>query len=139
LAKDDNRRAVSSAVTDRMRELGITVAEIRRRTGQSETTIHGVIQRKGRPAKSTLTLLSAGLDWQLNHLDNILHGRLHENVVPASPLERYLAEIAHVLTDINTLREDVSGLKEIVYRMDEKMDVLIAVKHRSSGDGAGPE
>jgi cyanate lyase len=119
LAKDDNRRAVSSAVTDRMRELGITVAEIRRRTGQSETTIHGVIRGKGRPTKSTLTLLSVGLDWQRNHLDNILQGTPHKNAVPAPPLEGYLAKIARELADINTLREDVSELKEVVYRMDE--------------------
>jgi len=122
---------------DRIHELGFTVAEISRRTGQSETTIHAVIQGKGQPTRSTLALLSAGLDWQIDHLDNILHGIPHEDAESASPLERNLAQLARGLAEIDTLREDVSELKDIVYRMDRKMDVVIAVQHASSGGGAG--
>jgi cyanate lyase len=137
--KEDDRRAVSTAVTDRMRELGFSVAEIRRRTGLSETTIHAVIQRTGQPTKSTLALLSAVLDWRINHLYNILHGRPHENVAPASPLEKNLAQLARRLADIDTLREDVSELKDIVHRIDGKIDVVIAVRDGSDGDGDGAE
>ena len=137
--KDDGRRAVSRAVTDRMHELGCTVAEISRRTGQSETTIYSVIQEKGQPTRSTLALLSAGLDWQIDHLDNILHGVPHENVVSPSPLEQNLAQLARGLTDIDTLRENVSELKDIVHSIDRKLDVVIAIQHASAEKGAGSE
>jgi predicted transcriptional regulator len=135
----DDRRAVSTAVTSRMRELGLTVVEINRRTGLSETTIHGVIQGNSKPTKSTLALLSVVLDWQIGHLYNILRGRPHENVTPDSPLERSLAQLASGLAGIDTLREDVSELKDIVHRIDGKIDVVIAVQHPSSRDHPEPE
>jgi hypothetical protein len=124
--KDEARRAVSTAVTERMRELGFTVAEISRRTGLSETTIHGVIQVTSRPAKSTLALLSAVLSWRINHLYNILYGRAHENVTAKSPLEEYLVQVVDRLAVIDTLQEDVSEVKGIVRRINGKIDAMIA-------------
>jgi hypothetical protein len=125
-AKYEDRQAVSTAVTERMHQLGLTVAEINRCTGLSETTIYAVIQVTGQPTKSTLALLSVVLDWRINHLYNILQGRAHENVVTESPLEKNLAQLVRGLADINTLREDVSELKEVVRRIDGKVDVVIA-------------
>jgi transcriptional regulator with XRE-family HTH domain len=130
-AKQEARQAVSTAVTERMHQLGLTVAEINRRTGLSETTIYAVIQVTGQPTKSTLALLSAVLDWRLNHLYNILRGRAHENIVTESPLEKNLAQLVRGLADINTLREDVSELKDVVNRIDGKVDVVIASRDSS--------
>lgn len=104
--KDEDRRAVGKAVTERMRQRGLTVAEINRRTGLSETTIYAVIQVTGQPTKSTLALLSAVLNWRIDHLYNILWGRAHENVATESPLEENLAQVVRGLADIDTLRED---------------------------------
>ncbi|MBV9380991.1 MAG: helix-turn-helix transcriptional regulator [Streptosporangiaceae bacterium] len=139
--KDEDRQAVGMAVTERMHQLGLTVAEINRRTGLSETTIYAVIQVTGQPTKSTLALLSAVLDWRINHLYNILQGRAHENVVTESPLEKNLAQLVRGLADIDTLRGDVSELKgdvselkDVVHRIDGKVDVVIASRHASSGD-----
>jgi cyanate lyase len=133
-AKHEDRQAVSTAVTERMRQLGLTVAEINRRTGLSETTIYAVIQVTGQPTKSTLALLSAVLDWRINHLYNILRGRAHENIVPESPLEKNLAQLVSGLAGIGTLREDVSELKEVVHRIDGKVDVVLARRDAASGD-----
>lgn len=132
--KDEDRQAVGTAVTERMHQLGLTVAEINRRTGLSETTIYAVIQVTGQPTKSTLGLLSAVLDWRINHLYNILQGRAHENVVTESPLEKNLAQLVRGLADIGTLRGDLSELKDVVHRIDEKVDVVIAGRHASSSD-----
>lgn len=138
--KDEDRRAVGKAVTERMHQRGLTVAEINRRTGLSETTIYAVIQVTGQPTKSTLALLSAVLNWRIDHLYNILWGRAQENVVPESPLEEDLAQVLRGLADIDTLREDVSELKgnvselkDVVYRIDEKVDVVVE-RHAASGD-----
>jgi transcriptional regulator with XRE-family HTH domain len=132
--KDEDRQAVGMAVTERMHQLGLTVAEISRRTGLSETTIYAVIQVTGQPTKSTLALLSAVLDWRINHLYNILQGRAQENVVTESPLEKNLAQLVRGLADIDTLRGDVSELKDVVHRIDGKVDVVIASRHASPGD-----
>ena len=133
-AKYADRQAVSAAVTERMHQLGLTAAEINRRTGLSETTIYAVIQVTGQPTKSTLALLSAVLDWRINHLYNILQGRAHENIVTESPLEKNLAQLVRGLADIDTLQEDVSELKDVVHRIDGKVDVVIASQHAPSGD-----
>lgn len=137
--EDENRQAVGTAVTERMHERALTVAEINRRTGLSETTIYAVIQRTGRPTKSTLALLSAVLEWRINHLYNILQGRAHENVETESPLEKNLAQLVRGLTDIGTLRQDVSELKDVVYRIDEKVDVVIAGRHAPPATSAESE
>jgi hypothetical protein len=132
--KDKDRQAVGAAVTGRIHQLGLTVAEINRRTGLSESTIYAVIQVTGQPTKSTLALLSAVLDWPINYLYNILQGRAHENVVTESPLEKNLAQLVRGLADIDTLRDDVSELKDVVHRIDGKVDLVIAGRHASSGD-----
>ncbi len=132
--KDENRRAVSTAVTERMGELGLTVTEINKRTGLSETTIYAVTQVTGLPTKSTLALLSVVLDWPINHLHNILWDRAHENTATESPLEENLAQLVRKLADIDTLRGDVSELKDVVHRIDEKVDVVIAGQHASAPD-----
>ena len=127
--RDEDRQKVGAAVTARISECGLTVAEINRRTGLSETTIYAVTQVTGQPTKSTLALLSAALDWPINHLYNILQGRGHENVVTESPLERNLAQLVRGLADIDALRGDVSELKDVVHRIDGKMDLVIASRH----------
>lgn len=139
--KDEDRRAVGKAVTERMHKRGLTVAEINRRTGLSETTIYAVIQVTGQPTKSTLALLSAVLNWRIDHLYNILWGKGHENVVTESPLEEKLAQVVRGLADIATLRGDVSELKgnvselkDVVYRIGEKVDVVFADRHAAAGD-----
>lgn len=132
--KDEDRRGVGTAVTERMHQRGLSVAEINRRTGLSETTIYAVIQATGQPTKSTLALLSAVLNWRINHLYNILWGRAHENVAAESPLEENLAQVVRGLADIDTLRGDVSELKDVLYRIDEKVDVVIKDRHHGSGD-----
>jgi transcriptional regulator with XRE-family HTH domain len=132
--KDEDRQAVGAAVTKRIPQLGLTVAEINRRTGLSESTIYAVIQVTGKPTKSTLALLSAVLDWPINYLYNILQGRAHENVVTESPLEKNLAQLVRGLADIDTLRDDVSELKDVVHRIDGKVDLVITGRHASSGD-----
>lgn len=137
--KDEDRRAVGSAATERMNQLGLTVAEINRRTGLSETTIYAIINVTGQPTKSTLALLSAVLDWRIDHLYNILWGRAHENVATVSPLEENLAQAVRGLADIDTLRGDVSELKDVVYRIDEKMDVVFADRLAAPATSAEPE
>lgn len=132
--KDEDRQAVSTAVTERMRHIGFTAAGINRRTGLSETTIYAVIQVTGQPTKSTLALLSTVLDWRIDHLYNILQGRAHANIATESPLEKSLAQLARGLADIDALRDDVSELKDVVHRIDGKVDVVIASQHAPSGD-----
>lgn len=139
--KDEDRQKVAKEVNDRMLQRKLTVAEINRLTGLSETTIHAVKRERGQPTKSTLALLSVVLGLPINYLYNTLHGRADENVVPESPLEKDLAQVVRGLAGIDTLRKDVSELKEgvselkdVVCRMDGKVDVLSAERHASSGD-----
>jgi hypothetical protein len=53
--------------------------------------------------------------------------------VTESPLEKNLAQLVRGLADIDTLQEDVSELKDVVRRIDGKVDVVIASQHASSG------
>lgn len=139
MPEDEDWRAVSTAVTERMREIGVTAAEIHRRTGMSEKTFYDVTLIRGRPTRSTLTLLSLFLEWREDHLYNILRGRADENTARESPAERYLVQLVQEkLTGIDTLREEVSELKEVVDRIDGKVDVVIARQQGPGGDDAEP-
>lgn len=131
-----DRQAVIRAVNDRMNELRINPRDINELTGQSETTIYAVLNGTGSPTRSTLSLLSAGLGWRINHLDNILHGRSQENAAPLSTMEQDLAQLIRKMADFDTLRDDVSELKDIVHRIDGKIDVVIHGRP-ASADGHG--
>jgi hypothetical protein len=54
--------------------------------------------------------------------------------VTESPLEKNLAQLVRGLADIDTLRDDVSELKDVVHRIDGKVDLAITGRHASSGD-----
>jgi len=70
--------AVRAALDARRKELRLSVAELRRRSGLSETTIRYLGKD---PCKaSTLTALSAGLGWPRNYLLNILRREPEKNV-----------------------------------------------------------
>lgn len=116
--------AVTAAVIRQMDALRISTAELRRRSGLSETTIRGVTQGTGKPRRSTLVAISAVLGWPYDYLDNILLGEPQKNV--ESPLEKHLAELVVSLAELAALRADMAVLIEAVHRIDEKTDVMIA-------------
>jgi transcriptional regulator with XRE-family HTH domain len=138
LSKDasthENWAAVGRAVSGRMDRLGISKAELARRVRSSETTIRDIARGIGQHNESMLVAISAVLGWPTDYLVNILDGEADENVPPESPLEAHLAKLANEFAEVGALREDVAGLKDVIHKMDKKIDVLIGDRH-SSGDG----
>jgi transcriptional regulator with XRE-family HTH domain len=132
-----DRQAVGWAVRERMAQLGFSTAELARRSGLSETTIRDIMQGTSRNNKSTLVAISAVLSWPPDYLVNILHGDADKNVAPESPLETYLAKLALGLAEIGALREDIAGLKEIVDRIDKKLDVMSEARGSSAHSQGG--
>jgi transcriptional regulator with XRE-family HTH domain len=121
---DGDKEAVGRAVKERMAQLGLTTAELARRSGLSETTIRGITQATARHNRSTLVAISAVLDWPPDYLVNVLHGEADKNVKAESPLEIQLAKLANGL----------AGLTEIVHQIDGKIDVIMGPRH-SPGEG----
>ena len=117
------RAEVAKAVSGRMKQLGVSAAELRRRSGLSVNTIRGITEGASKHNKSTWIAISAVLDWPWDYLVNILNGRSDKNV--ASPLERHLAAMADRLAEMGELREDVAGLVDIVHEIDGKIDLVI--------------
>jgi transcriptional regulator with XRE-family HTH domain len=126
--------AVGRAVSRRMDRLGISKAELARRVRSSETTIRDIARGIGQHNESMLVAISAVLGWPTDYLVNILDGEADENSPPESPLETHLAKLANGLAEVSALREDVAGLKDVIHKMDKKIDVL-AEDRRSSDDG----
>jgi lambda repressor-like predicted transcriptional regulator len=120
--------AVSQAVTARLSERGMSIAELARESGLSETTIRYV--GKGR-TESMLVAISAVLGWRYDHLRNILHGESHKNPQAPQATEESgesLAEPhfeAQLRAGLGSVRDEVAGLRDIVYRIDEKIDVIL--------------
>lgn len=131
---DGDLQAVGRAVRERMGQLGSSTAEVARRSGFSETTIRDIAHGKSRHNKSTLVAICAVLDWPPDYLVNILHGEAHKNVIPESPLEIHLAKLAEGLAEIGALRQDIAGLKEIVHKIDKKIDVMTDPRQPPGGD-----
>ena len=128
------RAEVARAVSGRMGQLGVSTAELRRRSGLSVNTIRGITEGASRHNKSTWVAISAVLEWPWDYLVNILSGKPDKNVTPASPLETHLAKLVDELAEIDALRQDVAGLKDIVHEIDRKIDLVIGSRHASGGN-----
>lgn len=126
------RAEATRVVRERMDKLRLSAAELRRLSGLSVNTIRGITEETGQPNKSTWVTVSAVLDLPWDYLVNILDGRLDKNVAK-SPLENHLAKLVDRFAEIDALREDIAGLKDIVHEIDRKLDVTIESRH-SSGD-----
>jgi hypothetical protein len=106
-----------------MRELGMSTAELARRTGLSETTIRGI----GQPGKTNgvaLTAISAVLRWRYDYLTNIARGVPEKNVritpPPSVTLERAMR------AELEPLKEEIRALTETVLAMDNRLAALDA-------------
>lgn len=119
------RAEVARAVSGRMGQLGVSKAELRRRSGLSINTIRGITEGTSRHNRSTWVAISAVLEWPWDHLVNILNGRADRNVTVRSPLEADLAKLVDGLADIDALRQDVAVLKDIIHKIDKKIDIVI--------------
>ena len=135
---EETRAEVARAVSGRMGQLGVSTAELRRRSGLSVNTIRGITERTSRHNRSTWVAISAALEWPWDYLVNILNGRADRNVTARSPMETHLAKLVDGLAEIDVLRQDVTVLKDIVHEIDKKIDVVIGSRH-TSGDGSQPD
>ena len=118
------RAEVARAVSGRMGQLGITAAELRRRSGLSVNTIRGITEGTTRHNRSTWVAISAVLEWPWDYLVNILNGSADGTATVTSPLETQLAKLANGLAAIDALRQDMAVLADIVHEIDGKIDVV---------------
>jgi hypothetical protein len=123
------RAEVARIVSGRMGQLGVSTAELRRRSGLSVNTIRGITEGVSRHNRSTWVAISAVLEWPWDYLVNILSGRSDKNVAPESPLETHLATLAGRLAEIDALRQEVAGLKDVIHEIDRKIDLVIEAQH----------
>lgn len=131
---EGTRAEVARVVSWRMGQLGVSTAELRRRSGLSVNTIRGITEGASRHNRSTLVAISAVLEWPWDYLVNILDGRSDKNVAPKSPLETHLVKLVEGLAEIDALRADVAGLTDIVHEVDRKVNLVIESWHTSGGN-----
>ena len=125
--------AVSDAIRKRMRELKISTAQLARETGLSETTIRYIGEPSSRHNRSTLVAISAVLRWRYDYLMNILHGEPEKNVLIRRPVEVNFERLLRA--EVDPMREQIAGLRDIVERMDKKIDVVAETCHHIARDG----
>lgn len=118
------RAEAARVVSERMGELRLSVAELRRLSGLSINTIRGIREGTSQPNRSTWVAVSAVLDLPWDFLVNIVYGTPELNVAK-SPLEKHLAELAGRFAEIEALRRDVIDLKDIVHEIDSKIEIAI--------------
>ena len=115
--------AVGTVVRERMRELGMSTAELAREAGLSETTIRylGQSREANWHRRSTLVVMSAVLRWRYDHLANVLHGEPYRNTTGVSRdihLQRLLD------AELNALKEETAALRRTAQGMRRKIDML---------------
>lgn len=82
---------VAIAMSERMRELGLTQIELAHRSGVGITTVKELLWRTTRRRSArTLGALSEALGWPQGHLLAIAHGRADQS---APSIEAQLAEL----------------------------------------------
>jgi len=114
---------VRVALRDRMRELGVSTAELARRTGLSETTIRGIGQA-GKTSAAVLITISAVLRWRYDHLTNIARGQPEKNVRITPPPSVTTERV--VRAELAPLREQVQALRETVLAIDRTLTLMQA-------------
>jgi hypothetical protein len=134
----ETRAEVARAVSGRMSQLGVSTADLRRRSGLSVNTIRGITDGTSRHNRSTWVAISAALEWPWDYLVNILNGKADRNTTASSPMETHLAKLADGLAEVSVLRQDVTALKDIVHQIDKKIDVAIGSRH-TPGDRPQPD
>jgi hypothetical protein len=128
----ERRAAVAEAVKARMAELRLSVHGLSKLSGLAVNTIKGVITTTGTPTTGTLVVLSAVLEWDPQHLLNIVSGRADANVTRESLLAALLAKLG---TEEAGLRAAIAALTDDVRRVDAKIDILAElVTRRDSPD-----
>ena len=133
---DKRRRAdAARAALDLMRDRGLSNAEVERLSGLSENIVRDMLDTKGKSHnKSSWMALCGALECK-DHLVRILNGEADASVPFESPMERRLAEMANGMAEIGALRADVATLKDIIRRIDEKIDVIIDAPRSQGGAG----
>ena len=130
----EGRAEVARAVNARVSQLRLPAAELARLSGLSVNTVRGVTDGSGNYTKSTLVALSSVLDWDPQHLDNILHGKADKNVTTESSVKTRLAELARKLTEAaHRLAAEISAVRQDVARLAEEVTELTGVVHRVDG------
>jgi Cro/C1-type HTH DNA-binding domain len=124
--------SVSNAIRKRMRELKMSTAHLARETGLSETTIRYIGQPANGHNKSTLVAIAAVLRWRYDHLINILRGEPEKNVIVRRPAEANFERLLRA--EVDSVKEEVTGLRDLVERIDKKIDVLAEARHLSADD-----
>lgn len=119
--------AVGRAVRERTLRLGVSIAYLARESGLSETTIRYIGDPAKRNTKSTLVALSAVLGWRYDRLTNILHREPQDTVQFASPVEAYFENLLR--TEVGPVKQEVAGIRDIVRNMDQKIDLMVQVRH----------
>lgn len=129
----DRRAAVAEVILDRMRDRELSVPEIMKRSKLSENTVRDMAYGTKAHNESSWVAMSLALDFMPDYLLKILNGETDANVPGESPMERRLAEMAIQLSEIGALRKDVDVLKDVVYRIDKKIDIIIDTQRASDG------
>lgn len=122
--QDGDWAAVDQAVTERRRELHMSISYLARETGLSPTTIRYLGSPAGKHNKSTLVALSVVLGWRYNHLINILRGEPEKNIRKpgSSPVEAYYENL--LLAEVAPMREEMAELVEAINGIGKKIDVI---------------
>jgi cyanate lyase len=134
-AVEARRAAVARLVNERMRELRISISDLVKRSGVSENIVYDILYRDKSHNKATWIAISAALDWEPGFLVKVIDGQADPSVAPVSPMEKQMAQMFGQLAEVGALRRDVVVLKEVVYRIDKKIDFIINTQRSAVGGG----
>jgi hypothetical protein len=131
---EEDWSAVAQAINQRMAELGLTQAELVKRSHLSKAIVrevqHNVVQR--RRSSRTLEAISIALEWHPGHLAAVLSRRWpprrgEPHVRSDDDICGRLAVIEHYLRE---LAEKVDGIAQIARRLDELNAAVEEVRDR---------
>ena len=123
-ATNEGRRAAARALEDLMREKKLWPADVAKLAKLSENTVRDLMKGNKQQNISSWDLTSKALGCG-DDLINILHGKADAIAPVKSPMERQLAQLVEEMAQLGALREDVAVLKDVIQRIDEKIDLII--------------
>jgi hypothetical protein len=121
-----------------MKDLGIPVSDLIKRSGLSENTVYDILYRNKSHNTATWMAISSALEWESDFLVRVMTGEVDPSAALLSSVRMRRGRTAGELAAIDSFLREVALLAEALDRIDRKIDSILNAQRSSVGTD-GPE
>jgi transcriptional regulator with XRE-family HTH domain len=129
---------VADHIQRRMTDLGLTQAEVARRSNVSAPTVRAIVNGKprGGTTAASKSRLATALEWSPDSIDRILAGDEPVTVTPRQPIDEVREALQHLADQVADSRR---ALEDRSRQIDHRLDGLAADVRRLAARALDPD